>query len=215
MKRYLLLILLAGIGTSAFAQELPWDVNGRGLSFIPDYTFKGSALTGWAGIGTNKWQAANGEIKVNPNGGNAVLASVRSFQDVGVNLLVKATPGTEAGVLVRLQRSAEGYKGILVALTDSDAVSYRITLAADGKELSRERLRPAGNIIRVAPPAPAGGNEQQPRRNNGGRSNRPAGPAGLLARPSTAIVPGDWNQMEIIIDFNIIRKFINDGGDGT
>ncbi|RYY33557.1 MAG: VCBS repeat-containing protein [Sphingobacteriaceae bacterium] len=215
MKRYLLLMLITGFGTSAFAQELPWDVNGRGLSFIPDYTFKGSALTGWSGIGTNKWKAANGEIQVNLNGGNAVLASTRSFQDVGVNLLVKAAPGTEAGVLVRLQKSAEGYKGILVALTDSDAVSYRITLAADGKELSRERLRPAGNIIRVAPPAPAGGNEQQQRRGNGSRGSRPAGPAGLLARPSTAIIPGDWNQMEIIIDFNIIRKFINDGGDGT
>ncbi|RVU02818.1 DUF1080 domain-containing protein [Mucilaginibacter limnophilus] len=214
MKKLLLPLLLAIACFNAYAQELPWDVNGRGLSFVPDYTFKGSSLAGWLAIGTTRWQAANGELTVNPKGGNTLLTTAKSFQDVGINLLIKAQPGAEAGVVVRLQKIADGYKGLLVAIKDSDAASYRITLDAQGKELSRERLRPAGNIIRMAPPAPKEGNEQPPRR-NGSRGNRPAGPEGLLARPSTDIVPGDWNQMEVIIDFNIIRKFINDGGDGT
>jgi hypothetical protein len=215
MKKIFCTLLLAGLAVAGFAQEIPWEVNGRGLSFKPDYTFKGASLTGWHSIGTGKWQASNGQITVNANGGSAWLASARSFQDVGVNLLVKAAPGSEAGILLRMEKTTEGYKAILVTVKDDEARSYRITLDAQGKELSREVLRPAGNIIRLAPPAPKDAPPAE-QRNRGGGGNRQSGPADLpMKRPSTAIVPGDWNQVEVFIDYNIIRKFINDGGDGT
>ncbi|MDB5110304.1 MAG: repeat protein [Mucilaginibacter sp.] len=218
MKYFLTTVFLAGIAAFSFGQEIPWDVNGRGLSFSPDYTYKGSALADWHSLGSATWQAKNGEITTNANGGSAWLASNRSFQDVGVNLLVKAAPGSEAGILVRMEKTADGYKGILVAIKGEEAASYRVTLDAQGKELSRERLRVAGNIIRMAPPAPkvVPGTASADRRGSGGGGNRPSEPADLpMKRPSTAIIPGEWNQMEVFIDFNIIRKFINDGGDGT
>lgn len=218
MKRFFSTVLLVGIITFAFGQEIPWDVNGRGLSFIPDYTFKGSSLSDWHTLGSGNWQARNGEITTKASGNSNWLVLNHSFQDVGVNLLVKASKGSEAGILVRMQKTTEGYKAILVAIKDDEATSYRITLDKQGKELTREKLRIAGNIIRVAPPAPktAPGDATTGRRGGNSRGNRPAEPADLpMARPSTAIVAGDWNQMEVFIDFNIIRKFINDGGDGT
>ncbi|MDB5115548.1 MAG: repeat protein [Mucilaginibacter sp.] len=220
MKYFLTTLLLAGFAACSFGQEIPWDANGRGLSFEPDYSFKGSSLTGWHALGTANWKATNGEIAVNANGGSAWLASNKSFQDVAVHLLIKAAPGSEAGVLVRMEKTADNYSALLVAVKDNEATSYRVTLDAQGKELSREKLRTAGNIIRIAPKPPVStpaGIAAAGRRGNGGRpGGRPAGPSDLpMERPSTAIVAGDWNQFEIIIDFNIIRKFINDGGDAT
>jgi len=209
MRRILLTLLLIGLATCLFAQEIPWDVNGRGLSFIPDNTFKGSDISGWHAVGTGNWQANNGQVNI--NNGNGWLALNHSFQDVAVNLLVKADAGSEAGVLFRLEKKGDSYKGILVAIKDDKAASYRISFDLNGKELSREKLRVAGNIIRVAPPAPK---QAEPDRQSGNRRN--AGPADLpMQPPSTAIIPGNWNQLEIIIDYNIIRKFINDGGDPT
>jgi hypothetical protein len=213
MKRIFFTILFVSVIACAFGQEIPWDVNGRGLSFPPDYTFKGSVLTGWNSLGTGNWQAHNGEITANAKEGSGWLVSGRSFQDVAVHLLIKTAPGSEAGLLVRMEKTADGYKAILVSVKDNEAASYRITLDAQGKELSREKLRIAGNIIRKAPPAPVtspGNGDSHP------AGNRPAEPADLpMPKPSSAIVPNDWNQFEVIIDFNIIRKFINDGGDFT
>jgi hypothetical protein len=216
MKHFLAILMLFGSVTATFGQDIPWDVKGRGLSFQPDQTFKGSALTGWNSLGTATWKANNGEISVNPNGGTALLTSTKSFQDVAINLLIKAAPGTEAGVMVRMEKTGTGYKALLVAVKDGDAASYRVTMDAQGKELSRSELRTAGNIIRVAPPAPkADPNAAAPRRGGSG-GNRQLGPADLpMTRPSTAIISNDWNQFEIIIDYTILRKFINDGGDAT
>jgi hypothetical protein len=214
MKKLLIAALLIGFAASAFAQEMPWAVNGRGLSFNPDYTFKGSSLADWHSLGPGGWGAENGEITVKAIGGSAWLASARSFEDVGVNLLVKTAPGTEAGILVRMQKTKEGFKGILVAIKENEAATYRIALDKQGKEISRELLRAAGNIIRVAPPAPKTPLAEPPVHRN--EANQRSGPADLpMRRPSTALEPNDWNQLEIFIDYNIIRKFINDGGDGS
>ncbi|MDB4925348.1 FG-GAP-like repeat-containing protein [Mucilaginibacter sp.] len=216
MKYFLTTLLLAGLAVCSFGQEIPWDVNGRGLSFEPDYSFKGSSLTAWHPLGAAAWQARDGEITVNANGGTALLASDKSFQDVAVHLIVKAAPGSEAGVLVRMEKTGDGYKALLVSIKDNAATTYRVTLDAQGKELSREQLRGAGNIIRIAPkpPAASAGGTAAGGRRGGAGGGRPAGPTDLpIPRASSAIVAGDWNQFEVIVDFNIIRKFINDGGD--
>ena len=225
MKRLLSTILLASLVAIAFGQEISWETPGRGLSFPPDYSFKGSKLTDWHSVGNANWQASNGEITVNANGGSAWLASNRSFQDVATHVLIKVAPGAEAGIMVRMEKTADGYKGILVALKENVATNYRITLDAQGKEISREQLRTAGNIIRIAPrpagtgrTAGAGVTATAAATPTATRpaAARPARPTDLpVQRNSTAIVVGDWNQFEVIVDFNIIRKFINKGGDGT
>jgi len=222
MKRILSIALLLGIGAVAFGQEIPFDVHNRGLNFPPDYTFKGSGLTGWHPMGAASWQARDGEISTNANGGSSLLVLNKSYQDVDIELLIKAAPGAEAGVLLRMGKTADGYKALLVDLKDNVATTYRVTLDAQGKELSREALRTAGNIIRVAPKPPAaaaGGataGARRPAAGGAARPPRPSAPTDLPIAPvPTALVANDWNQFDIILDFNIIRKKINDGNDFT
>ena len=43
-------------------------------------------------------------------------------------------------------------KGIYVSLSGGEVASYRVTLDAQGRMLTREPLRPGGGQMRIAPP---------------------------------------------------------------
>ncbi|HTH81648.1 MAG TPA: FG-GAP-like repeat-containing protein [Mucilaginibacter sp.] len=188
-----------------------------GLSFIPDYTFKGSALTGWHPMGQATWQAADGQITGTAAAGNTGwLVLDKSYQDIAVKISFKCTPGTETGILLRAEKSAEGIKGLLLSIKDAEAGLYHITLDAQGKELSREKLSRVAGVIRVAPKpvAPAAGANGGNRGGNGGNRRGGAGDLKLpIARPELAIQPNEWNQVEVFLDANILRAFVNDGGE--
>lgn len=178
-----------------------------GLNFIPDYHFKGSALTDWRQAGSAKWTAQNGEITaVNADTGGGFLMMDRSFQDVGVQILFKCSANNEAGVLVRLEKVSEGMKGILISIKDSAINSYSITIDPQGKILQREKLKAAAGIIRIAPPPGQATNNFNP-------PPRPPVPENIpLKRPVTAFRPDEWNQLELYMDANLLRAFLNDGG---
>ena len=133
---------------------LPIPVFG-GLTFIPDSTFKGSSLTGWHVLGQAGWSARNGEligtVKQGDAGGWLVLD--HSYQDVGFHVSFRCTGGCKTGILMRVEKTADGMKGVYVSLTEGDVALYRVTLDAMGRELQRERLRSAGGMVRVAPSA--------------------------------------------------------------
>ena len=40
----------------------------------------------------------------------------------------------------------------------------------------------------------------------------PGGIASPIARPDTTVKAGDWNTIEVVIDANIVRAFLNDNG---
>lgn len=178
--------------------------------FIPDATFHGSSLKGWHVLGAAEWSAHDGELTgkpKTPQGGWLVLD--KSYQDVGVFASFRCSPGCKTGVLLRAQKTPDGMKGIFMSLTEGDLAVYRVTLDAQGKELSREKLRPGGGQIRIAPPeAPNTAIHSGHRPNNEMRTDLPIHP------PSGAYRPGDWNQIELILDANILRPFLNDGGSG-
>jgi hypothetical protein len=129
-----------------------------GLSFIPDSTFKDSNLNGWRPLGDASWHAQSGEITgaVKPGGGGGWLFLDHSYQDVGFHALFRCTGGCQAGVLIRGEKTPEGYKGIYVSLNEDDVPSFDVTLDAQGKELHRERLRSIGGLTR-SPTKPRGG----------------------------------------------------------
>ena len=61
-------------------------------NFVPDWSFKGSALTDWQPLGQVDWRAENGEIvgrPRSPEGGWLVLN--QSFQDVQIAYSVRCT----------------------------------------------------------------------------------------------------------------------------
>lgn len=187
---------------------------GVGPTFRPDGTFHGSSLTGWHMLGPGDWKAQNGEISgtLRPGGQGAWLELDHSYQDAAFYASFRCPEGCKAGVLLRAEKTARGIKGIFVSLGADGVAPYRITLDADGRELSRERLKAGGGMRRIAPPPDANAPEAGARGGAGGRG-RGAGPVLPVPRPDTAYRPNDWNHVEILIDENMVHTFLNDGGD--
>ncbi len=180
--------------------------------FIPDATFHGSSLTGWHPLGQAKWRAENGQIVGTPGEGGGWLVLDKSYQDVGFFTSFRCASGCKTGVLLRAEKTPQGMKGIYLSLNDGDLAAYRVTLDAEGRELSRDALRPGGGQMRIAPPpAPAGG--RGGRAAGGGRMPTPPGLP--LKAPVSVYHADDWNQIEIILDANIIRSFFNDGNSSS
>src|SRR5439155_22734840 len=94
--------------------------------------------------------------------------------------VASAEAGTcKAGVLLRAQKLPDGgMRGVYFSLTEGDVFPYSVTLDAQGKEVSRER---------IAAPARAGGA-------GGAGGGRAAGPP-----PSPVLKAGDWNPIEVIV----------------
>ena len=114
MKRILSTLLLAGITASSFGQQIPGDYNGRGMALIPDYVYKGSALSGWHTLGNADWKANNGMITVKGNGTPGYLISDRGFQDIHLRILYKTDANTEVGFLFRMEKTSDGSKGFSI-----------------------------------------------------------------------------------------------------
>jgi hypothetical protein len=189
--------------------------------FVPDTTFRGSSLTGWHTLGPAQWRAESSELIANAGQGGGWLILDKSYQDVGFFASFRCAGGCKAGVLLRAEKTPQGMKGVYMSLTEGDVAAYRVTLDAQGQELSRERLRSAGGQSRVASPAPqgaaggGGGGRGAGGRGTGGRSGLPPGLTLPIVQPQGGYRTGDWNQIEIILDANIMRPFLNDGGSGN
>src|SRR5262249_1313782 len=138
--------------------------------------------------------------------------------DVAVVASFRCAAGCVTGVLLRAEQTADGgSKGIFVSLSGQDLASYRITLDSRGKETSRERLRsPGGGQLRVAAlapgraPAAASGRGGSPGGRPVGPPPMPGGIPSPIPPPDTALHPGDWNTIEVVLDANIVRAFLND-----
>jgi hypothetical protein len=192
---------------------------GASKNFVPDVVFTGASLTGWQPIGQGRWRAEGGEIVGTPadaSGGWLMLD--RSYEDVAVFTSFRCAAGCRTGVLLRAERTADGgLKGIFVSLNEGDLASYRITLDREGRETSRERLRaPGGGQLRVAPPPqePARGAAAPARAGGpaGGPPQMPGGIASPIPRPITGLRTGEWNTIELVLDANILRAYLNDAG---
>src|SRR6185295_10408339 len=146
--------LFVGIGgVAAIALAMTAPVAGTRATFVPDWTFKGSALTGWHTMGNASWTATNGELvgtPKGPEGGWLVLD--KNFQDVQFGADFKCATGCKTGVLLRAEKLPDGgFKGVYVSLVEGETGGYAVTLDASGKETSRERLGNAGGMARFAP----------------------------------------------------------------
>src|SRR5579883_2050275 len=167
-----------------------------GPTFIPDVTFKGSALKGWRTLGDAEWRAENGEIIGKPkSAGGGWLLTDQALQDAGFYASFKSEGGAKPGIMMRLQKTGDGYKGQFVSLAEGDQYLYRMTLDAAGRETHRDRLRPAASMIRFGQPP----------------STAAPGGAGRGMGRGPVYKPGDWNTAQVIIDADIIRASLNSG----
>ena len=186
--------------------------------FRPDSTFSGSALTGWKPLGQASWVARDGEIT---GTGTGWLVSEKSWQDVGFFARFRCAGDCKTGVLLRVQKTATGMKGIYLSLAAGDEASYSVTLDAGGKELSRTKLVGVGPFIRVAPapnaaPAAGRGGGRGPGRGGAGKGGRgmtlPV-PLAPLAPPPSGFRAEGWNEIELMMNANILRPVLNTGVD--
>ncbi|MEO8596078.1 MAG: FG-GAP-like repeat-containing protein [Candidatus Solibacter sp.] len=190
-------------------------------NFIPDWTFKGSSLTAFKTVGDAAWRAENGEIVGTPKsaaGGWLILD--KPYQDTQFAATYRCTGGCKTGVLLRAKSSEEGIQGVFVALPDGQnpAGSFTLKLDAGGRELNREALRAVNGTVRMyTPPADTGRGGAAGRGGaGGGRGGRGPGGAGLppespYTRPDYTYKPNEWNPLELILDANYLRAWVNDG----
>jgi hypothetical protein len=178
---------------AALFAELPQN-------FVPDSTFQGSSLKGWHVLGQAGWRAEKGELIGTPKGASGGwLVLDNSYQDIAFIGLFRCTGACKTGVLLRAQKTASGMKGIYISLTQGDLASYRVTLDAEGQELSREKLRPASGMIRFAadyaPPQPP-----QP-----GAGAAAGGRGAMDGSPAPAFQPEQWYTVQLTLDADILR----------
>jgi hypothetical protein len=209
MRNYSLLfsgcLLFAGI----------WCPAAEGPTFKPDASFQGSNLKGWHSLGSAKWSAAKGEIVGDARRGSTAgwLVLDHAYQDTGVYLSFRCDGACNAGVLLRAEKDQEQTHGFLLAITDDGLAGYRVTLDSEGKEIARKELRRAGGQIRFAPPPPDPATAQAPQRQFIPRMRlMPAGVDSPVEHPVMGVQKDKWNDLEILLDADILRAFMNDGG---
>jgi hypothetical protein len=190
-------------------------------TFVPDYTFTGSALTGWSSLGGADWKAQNGEIVGMPKadtGGWLIFDG--SFQDVGLSVNFKCAPGCKGGLLFRAERTGSGgMKGVFMSLNPDDLAAYAVVLDAHGRELSRETLGAPSRLRTNAAtylyplrdtsgpgPAPLMGKDFPPPPAT--LDLRPDIPP---SRPAGVLNDADWNELEVVVDARSTRTIINEG----
>ena len=133
-QRHARLVVLAivalAVGTLGLQAADPPD-------FKPDATFTGSSLTGWHVVGQADWQAQNGELIGRPTAGTGGwLMMDKPLEDLQFFANVRCDDPCRTGILLRAVKAPDGgMTGVYVSLAKGDFVSYRVTLAADGREL--------------------------------------------------------------------------------
>jgi len=190
-------------------------------NFVPDWTFQGSSLTQFRTLGDVDWHAENNEIvgvPRSPAGGWLILDT--PLQDAQFAATFRCTGGCKAGVLLRTQTTVDGIHGAYVALPDGQnpTGSFALKLDAQGRELLREPLKPAGGMVRVMTPPAAPRTQPPTSARPGGAPMRFPGnglpPGTPYTRPDYSYHPGEWTSLEIILDANIMRVWLHDGPEG-
>ena len=178
-----------------------------GPAFIPDGTFTGSTLAGWHSLGSASWTVSSGEII--GKGGEGWLVLDKPYQDSAFYTSFRCTVPCNTGILMRMEKRDAGSTGLMLAIEGDALVPYRVNIDADGKITDKTRLRNAGGQARYAPPpSPSGGG--RPRATPPPLPEPPQGVT-LMPHPPRGLQPG-WNQVEVLLDAEILRAFLNDGG---
>jgi hypothetical protein len=196
-------------------------------NFVPDWTFTGSSLADAEQLGAAKWTAQNGEVigtPSSPDGGWLLFEN--PVQDVQMATSFQCAAGCQAGLLLRLEKTADGFKGVFVSISETPG-AFAVTLDAQGRVRTKEPLERGGGTVRaLAPPQPLGAADATrgggAGRGGVGRGGPGPGGGGIgrggglpegspYTRPEYVLRPRQWNTLETILDTNILRSWLNDG----
>ncbi len=199
-------------------------------NFIPDVVFQGSSLSGWHKLGPSEWRAENGEIIGSARESGGWLMLDKGYQDVAFYASFRCSAGCKTGLLLRAEKTADGSKGVYVSLAESDFGAYDVTLDAQGRELTREKLGAGpGPMIRMAGARSTAGEEQVPGFSKPAptRAELAAAAAAAAARPPAAggggrggrggpaLSAGEWHTVQIILDADVLGISIDGRNAGS
>lgn len=187
-----------------------------GPSFTPDEVLKGSSLASWHTKGQATWQIHDGELTgtPGPSGKGGWLIMDRSYQDVELFTKFRCPAGCDAGILFRIEKSPDGgMKGTYASLSEGDIVKYyNVTTDMDGKITERAPLRSGGGKMRIAPPPnPHPAKPAVPHAHTFSPYAQTPGVTYPYSKPDSNLYPGQWNDVELIFDANILRADQNNG----
>lgn len=173
----------------------------HGASFVPDGKFTGSTLAGWHTVGSAEWRAENGEIVAKGTKGSGWLVLDHSYQDVGLYTAFRCTGTCDTGVLMRMTKTPEGTTGTYLAIKGNAIQAENVTFNAAGEIVDRKTLRLTGGMVRYAPPQADSAHSHEWN--------------GELPRTGNNMRSEDWNEIEVLLDANLIRAFVNETGINT
>jgi len=215
-QRRLLVISIALVAVAlSITPEAQSPAPDRPATFVPDWTFKGSALTGTEKIGQTTWRAENGEIvgtPTSPDGGWLLINP--GYQDVQLSGSYRCAAACNVGVMVRSEKTAAGMKGIYKTLAGGPPETAAVTVDSQGHIAGREPItRPGGAMLRIQPPPtpPSGGAAAGAGGRGGGRGATQGSTfvSMFAGRGSTEFKPSDWNTFEVLVDANVFRASVN------
>lgn len=184
-------------------------------NFAPDWTFTGSSMAGFETVGAADWSARDGEIVGRPaatDGGWLLLPE--ALQDVQVATSFRCAAGCQAGLLLRAEPTADGWKGVFVSINEAPE-AFNVTLDSQGRFLTREPIAPGGGSTRYIQPPAANAAAGGPGGGGGGRGGgggaRPMPAGSPYEIPDYTLEPDAWNTLEAILDANYLRSWLNDG----
>jgi hypothetical protein len=215
MRKHVVCGIVAAAGIGLLIRPAAANKN-----FIPDWTFKGSIPSTFRTLGEADWRAENGEIIGTPRssaGGWLILD--HPLQDVQFAATFRCTGGCRTGLMLRSQSTPEGLRGIYVALPDGEnpAGAFALSLDSRGRELKREPLKPGGGMVRFMTPPPVNARGAAGMGRPPGQRRMPfrgLPPDSPYTRPDYSYKPDEWNPLEVILDANILRVWLNDGPEG-
>ena len=199
--------LLCSVALTAAAQSDQL----RGPAFVPDLKIKG--LDGSHKLGAADWSVNNGELVGKGAAGSGWLVLDKSYQDTGFYAAFECKGACNTGVLLRMTETAGGMNGTYVSVKDGGIEAESLTLDSSGNIVDRKKLRAAYGQLRYAPPMP----EPTVLPGSSQTFSAETAPPGMtlpITMPHAHVRYGEWNEMEVMLDANIVRGYLNDAGRG-
>jgi hypothetical protein len=179
----------------------------QGPSFVPDAKFQGSTLAGWHAMGQAEWSADNGELIGKGTAGAGWLILDHAYQDTGFYAGFRCISICDTGILIRAAKTEGGMRGTFLSIKGTKLTGESLTLDAAGNIADREKLRDAVGQIRFAPPRPDPMSLSSSQRIE--RFEAPPGMKVPFKFPDLGLRAGDWNEVEVLVDANIMRAYLN------
>jgi len=216
-KKFAIRLGLIPLMMSATLLLMTGQVVAGGPTFRADKVVTSSNLDDWYVLGSSNWEVRDGVISAQPNeSSDGWLILDQSFSNIGFYTDIHCEAACRAGVLLRSQKTDEGWAGILVSVSPDDRGTYEVTLDTEGNILSRRELDASDGEGGLASPMGANLSPDALAMMESGQIMPLPLPEDIdfpdLQRPSNTYQAGEWNGVNVILYQDLIDPGLGGGG---